>query len=92
MIAAQQVQSVLLALAALVIVIIMLLIPIPILRALKRLGGRLWADVEAWFKQKGQWGLRVRAAGLLGSYLAIVITEFYGLYFLMHFIIIKPFN
>ena len=47
---------------------------------LKKIGGRLSANVDGKVKKRG-WSLMLSGKGLIGSYLAVVIAEFVGLYF-----------
>jgi hypothetical protein len=56
-----------------------------ILWSLKRIGGTLTAVVRGE-AQGGGSKLSVSANGLVGCYLAIVIAEFYGMYFAAHHI------
>jgi hypothetical protein len=53
---------------------------------LKKLGGKPSADVRGGANGSG-WKLAVTATGLVGSYLAIVIAEFSGIYFVAQHVI-----
>lgn len=53
---------------------------------LKQIGGRLTAEVQANIRKRGA-SLAVEGTGLIGSYLAIVIAEFSGIYLVAQFLI-----
>ena len=53
---------------------------------LKQIGGRMTADVQASIRKRGT-SLTVSGTGLIGTYLAIVVFEFSGIYLVGRFFV-----